>query len=154
MFVYKYNLDACVCVPQCQTRCCMCVCFIKGAQTCSLGDYFQWRAALGAAVKWKRSRQPALRAMFPAFERSRHVSRRLTRWVGTLHRKCGLFPPCLCFLGNVPPSCFYGDLITQGWPKLGRATLQLPPALGCLAPSPSTSVLRGSVLGVEASLSA
>lgn len=123
-----------MCVPQCQTRCCMCV-FIKGAQICSLGDYFQWLAASGAAVKWKRSGQPALRAMFPAFERSRHVSRQLTRWVGVLQRKCGLFPPCLWFLGNVPPSCFHADRITQAWPKLGRAASRLLPALGRLAPT-------------------
>ena len=134
MFVYKYTLSACVCVPQCQTPCCICVCFIKGAQICRLGDYFQWLAASGAAVKWKRSRQPGLQAMFPAFERSCHVSWQLTRWVGMLQRKCGLFLLCLCFLGHVPHSCFHVDLITQAWPKLGRATLWLTACPGLPGP--------------------
>lgn len=142
MFEYRYTLDACVCVPQCQTRHCMCVCFIKGAQICSLGDYFQWLAASGAAVKWKRSRQPALRAMFPAFERSRHVSRQLTRWVGTLQPlSAACFHPACVSWGTCLPVAFMVTSLPKAGPSLAEphrsyrppwaAWPQVPAPLSC-----------------------
>lgn len=47
----------CVCVfPPVNTRCSMCVCFIKGVQIWSLGYYFQWLAASGGSSEMEKSR--------------------------------------------------------------------------------------------------
>lgn len=123
-----------------------CVCFIKGAQIWSLGYYFQWLAALRAAVKWKRAGQPALPAMFTASERSCHVSWQLTQWVWILQHKVRLFPLCLCFLGNVPSSCFHVDLIIQPWRWAWHGLAAAAQAGTALPPRPCTSGL-GNVGG-------
>lgn len=101
------------CLPQCQARCCACV-FHQRSTDLEWGLLFPVTCCLGGS-KWKRAGQPALPAMFTASERSCHVSRQLTQWVWIPQHKVGPFPLCLCFLGNVPSSCFHIDLITQSW---------------------------------------
>lgn len=70
---------------------------------------------LEGSREMKRAGQPALQAMLTPSERSCRVSWQLTQWIWILWHKVGSFPLCLGFPGNVPPSCFHIDLITQPW---------------------------------------
>lgn len=143
--VYLVHTSMHVCVCLWVTLDAACACFIKGAQIWSLGYYFQWLAALQAAVKWKWAGQPALPVMFTASERSCHVSWQLTQWVWVPQCEVGLFLLCLYFLGNMPSSCCHIDLITQPWWQLGKDWLSPLPAQGC--PDPGTLLICPEVMG-------